>query len=91
MAFYKKASKGLSPGYHPYTPENMKQVGWCLNKNIEVAVIPGGGDWKVEIRLNKNNWNQDPGVYEHEEAMEKMYEYYKYYYDKHNVNTNTKG
>ena len=57
----------------------------CLNKNIEIAVIPGDGNWKVEIRLNKNNWNQDPGVYEHEEAMKKMYEYYKYYYDKHNI------
>ena len=54
-----------------------------MNKNIEVAVIPDDGDWKVEIRLNKDNWNQDPGVYEHEEAMKKMYEYYKYYYDKY--------
>ena len=77
----KKKNSGL---YYPHTKEDLKRVGWCLNKNIEVAVVPGGGDWKVEIRLNKNNWNQDPGVYEHEEAMKKMYEYYKYYYDKHN-------
>ena len=60
----------------------MKIVGWCLNRNIEVAVVPGDTDWKVEIRLNKANWNQDPGVYEHKEAMKKMYEYYKYYYDR---------
>jgi len=79
----KKKKKGNSL-YYPYTNKDLKRVGWCLNKNIEVAVIPGGGDWKVEIRLNKSNWNQDPGVYEHEEAMKKMYEYYKYYYDKHN-------
>ena len=79
----KKKKKGNSL-YYPYTNEDLKRVGWCLNKNIEIAVVPFGTDWKVEIRLNKGNWNQDPGVYEHEEAMKKMYEYYKYYYDKHN-------
>ena len=83
MAFYKKAAKGLSPGSHSYTREDMKRVGWCLNKNIEIAVSPGETNWKVEIRLNKGNLKQDPKEYEHEEAMKKMYEYYKYYYDKH--------
>ena len=77
-----KKKKKNNSLYHSHTEEDLKRVGWCLNKNIEIAVIPGGGDWKVEIRLNKGNWNQDPGVYEHEKAMEKMYEYYKYYYDK---------
>ena len=75
----KKKNSGL---YYPHTKEDLKIVGWCLNKDIQIAVVPGGGDWKVEIRLNKGKWNQDPGVYEHEEAMKKMYEYYKYYYDK---------
>ena len=75
----KKKSNSL---YCSHTEEDLKRVGWCLNRNIEIAVVPFGTDWKVEIRLNKGNWNQDPGVYEHEEAMNKMYEYYKYYYDK---------
>ena len=79
-----KKSYGKSPGYHVYTKENIKHAGWCLNKNIHVAVSPGIQKWKVEIRLNNGEWNKDPGVYEHDEAMEKMYEYYKYYYDKHN-------
>ena len=77
----KKKKKGNSL-YYPHTEEDLKIAGWCLNKNIQIAVVPGGGDWKVEIRLNKGKWNQDPGVYEHEEAMKKMYKYYKYYYDK---------
>ena len=35
--------------------------------------------------INKERkWNKDPGIYEHDEAMKKMYEYYKYYYDKYN-------
>ena len=87
MAFrgnsFKKKKKSGSL-YYPYTDENIKHTGWCLNKNIEIAVSPGHPKWMVEIRMNKGNWNRDPGVYEHEEAMEKMYEYYKYYYDKYN-------
>ena len=83
MAFFKKASKGLSPGYHPYTPENMKQVGWCMNKNIKIAVIPSGNNWQVELNIN-NKVHLDPKMYEGKEAIEKMYEYYKYYYNGHN-------
>lgn len=78
-----KKKKGASL-YYPYTREDMKRVNWCLEKNIEVAVSPGHPNWKVEIRMNKGDWKRDPGVYEHEEAMEKLYEYYKYYYDKYN-------
>ena len=70
--------------YQGYTQEDMKRVGWCLSKNIEVSVSPGTTKWKVEIRMNKGKWNEDPGAYEHEDAMKKMYEYYKYYYDKYN-------
>ena len=83
MAFYKKASKGLSPGYHPYTRENIKHAGWCLNNNIKIAVIPNGTDWQVELNIN-NNTHLDPKIYKDKEAIEKIYEYYKYYYDKHN-------
>ena len=83
MAFYKKANKGKSPGSHLYTNEDMKRVNWCLNKNIKIAVIPNGTKWQVEINLNKNI-HLDSKIYEAKEATEKMYEYYKYYYDKHN-------
>ena len=79
-----KSKKKGSSLYYVYSVEDIKRVGWCLNKNIEVAVSRGESKWMVEIRLNKGKWNKDPGVYEHEEAMEKMYNYYKYYYDKHN-------
>jgi len=79
----KKKKKGGSL-YYPHTKEDMKRVGWCMNKNIYVAVSPNDTNWKVEIRMNKGDWKQDPGVYEYEEAMKKMYEYYKYYYDKYN-------
>ena len=55
-----------------------------MSKKIYVATSPKGTDWKVEIRMNDGDWKLDPGVYDHNEAHEKMYEYYKYYYDKYN-------
>ena len=90
MAFYKKAAKGKSPGTHPYTMEDMKIVSWCMNKGIKIALTPSGVDWQLELNIN-NKIHLDPKVYQAKQAYEKMYEYYKYYYDKHNVNTNTKG
>ena len=76
----KKKKKGTSL-YYPYTDEDIKRVGWCMNKGIFVAVSPNGTGWAIEITINKKV-NLDPKIYEHEEAMKKMYEYYKYYYDK---------
>jgi len=87
---WQKAKGGKSPGYHNYTREDMKRVNWCMRKGIKVAVIPSGTRWQVEVNLNKTI-HLDSKVYEAKEAYKKMYEYYKYYYDKHNVNTNNKG
>ena len=84
MAFFKKAAKGKSPGQHPYTPEDIKRVGWCMDNNIKIAVIPSGIDWQVELNIN-DKIHLNPKVYKAKEAYEKMYEYYKYYYDKHNI------
>ena len=83
MAFYKQAAKGKSPGSHPYTNEDMKRVNWGMRNGIKIAVIPSGIDWQVELNINKKI-HLNPEVYKAKEATEKMYEYYKYYYDKHN-------
>ena len=86
---WKKSSKttGRNPGYHPYTPENMKHAGWCIKKGIKIPVVPNWdgptNEWRVEININ-GKIHFDPKVYEDEEALTKMYEYYKYYYDKYN-------
>ena len=80
---WQKAKTGKSPGQHNYTREDMKRVNWCLRNAIKIAVIPSGTKWQVEINLNKKI-HLDSKIYEAKEATEKMYEYYKYYYDKHN-------
>ena len=81
---WQRTKTGKSPGQHNYTRKDMKRVNWCLRNGIKVAVIPNGTKWQVEINLNKKI-HLDSRVYEAKEATEKMYEYYKYYYDKHNI------
>ena len=89
MAFrgnkYFKKQKGRTAGSHPYTANDMKRVGWCHGKDIFVAVTPSWeesmDDWKVEIRIN-GRIHLDPKTYSGYDAQTKMYEYYKYYYDK---------
>ena len=80
---WQKTKTGKSPGQHNYTREDMKRVNWCLRNGIKVAVIPSGTKWQVEINLNKKI-HIDSDIYKADEAYKKMYEYYKYYYDKHN-------
>ena len=82
MVWMKKAY-GKSPGFHVYSNADMKRVQWCLDRKIKIAVIPSGNDWQVEITIGKSV-NLDSTIYRAKEAYKKMYEYYKYYYDKHN-------
>ena len=89
MAFrgnkYFKKQKGRRAGSHQYTAGDMKRVSWCHDNNIFIAVTPSWeesmGDWKVEIRIN-DRIHLDPKTYNGYDAQTKMYEYYKYYYDK---------
>ena len=78
-----KKSYGKSPGFHVYTNADMKRVQWCMDRKIKIAVIPNGSKWQVEITIGKSV-NLDSNIYMADEAYKKMYEYYKYYYDKHN-------
>jgi len=80
---WQKAKTGKNPGYHKYTKEDMKRVNWCMRKEIKIAVVPNSTKWQIEINLNKKI-HLDSNLYNADEAYKKMYEYYKYYYDKHN-------
>jgi hypothetical protein len=65
----------------------MKIVGWCINKNIKVGISPDWqhdlNKWQIEISIN-NNIHLDPNRYDDDNVLDKLYEYYKYYYDKYN-------
>ena len=83
MAYPGNKKKKVKELFFPYTNADMKRVQWCLDRKIKIAVIPNGVDWQVEITIGKSV-NLDSTIYRAKEAYIKMYEYYKYYYDKHN-------
>ena len=83
----KKKKKGLcrAPESIPYTDDNMKHVAWCMNNSIVVGFSPiwdTQDDWTIDIKIN-NKSSVDPNTDSGEEVMAKVYEYYKYYYDKY--------
>ena len=84
MKKFFKATKGRRAGTHPYTKQDMKHAGWCHQNNIFIAVTPdsnGADMWNVEVRINGKT-HLNPEQYSGYDAQTKMYEYYKYYYDK---------
>ena len=88
MAYGFKYNKntGRSPGFLTYTDQDMKHIGWCIKKGIKIAVVPhwegANNEWRVELSINKKI-HLDPKIYKDKEALAKMYEYAKYYYDKY--------
>ena len=87
MAFKKwKKSPSKRPPRKLWPKDEMKVIGWCLQNNIGVSISPDWKDdfnrWQIEININ-GKVHTDPKRY-NGNVLEKMYEYYKYYYDKHN-------
>ena len=70
-----------------WQPEEMKIIGWCLNKNISIGVSPDWKDhatrWQIDININ-GKIHTDPNRYNNDAVYNKVNEYYKYYYDKYN-------
>ena len=87
MAFKKwKKSPSKRPPRKLWSKDEMKVIGWCLQNKIGVSISPDWKDeytrWQIEININ-GKVHTDPKRY-NGNVLEKMYEYYKYYYDKHN-------
>jgi hypothetical protein len=80
-------SPSKKPPEKTWTNEEMKIIGWCLNKNIKVAITPNwekdANKWLIEININ-NKIHKDPNNYSSQTVYNKVNEYYKYYYDKYN-------
>jgi len=83
---WQKKRTGRKPVTKTWTTKEMKVVGWCLSNNILISCMPNwkqrGINWLIDIKINKNT-HRDPNKYEDEDVLNKIYEYYKYYYDKH--------
>ena len=86
--FKKKQKKVSRSAGQSMIPQGYsKMIQWCLDNNIAIAITPNwdmsDGNWKIEIRIN-NKLHVDPANYTVANVHDKMYEYYKYYYDKYN-------
>ena len=88
MAFKRwSKSPSKSPLKYSWSRDQMKTIGWCLNKKIGVGISPDWKEslnrWQIEINVNGRT-HIDPNRYESHVVYDKVNEYYKYYYDKHN-------
>ena len=89
-----KKAPSKSPPKKDWSYEEMKIVGWCLNKKISIGISPDWKHdliyWQIDITINSKT-HTDPNRYHDRDIHNKVVEYYKYYYDKYNINTNNNG
>lgn len=68
-----------------YLPSELEKeaMHWCINNNIRISPKAiSTVSWSVIIDLNKK-LNEDPVAYPKVEIWKKIYQYYKYYYEKY--------
>ena len=88
MAFKRwQKSPSKKPPERSWEVSEMKIISWCLNNNIGIGISPDWKDdmnrWKIDININGKIYT-DPNRYNDDIVYNKVNEYYKYYYDKHN-------
>lgn len=87
--------KRLWGSYKP-TEKDMESVSWCLNNGIEVSLLGVKGDaykYKVEVAFvnrNERKRNINPKLFDIGDAVEVLYNYYNFYYNKHKNNKHEK-
>ena len=65
------------------TSEEAKAYHWCINNGIFISPFAtGDATWYIDIEIN-NKTNRSPDSYGKDTIWIKMYEFYKYYYDKY--------
>jgi hypothetical protein len=68
-----------------YTPtkEEAEAMRWCIRNKIYITPVAiRESRWTIEI-LNNSKTSTDPNNYKKLDIWIKMYEYYKYYYEKY--------
>ena len=69
-------------------PTNLKAYSWCIDHGITIrpiACVSGykNRDWDVEITVNDEKVTS-PRSYDFNELWDKVFELYKFYYNKYN-------
>ena len=89
MAFKRwKKSPSKRPPRKLWPKDEMKVIGWCLQNKISIGISPDWNHslhyWQIDIKVRNSRWHTDPSRYDDDVVLNKLYQYYKYYYDKHN-------
>ena len=70
-------------GQYMPTSEEFKAYHWCINNGIYISPFAtGNGTWFIEIKIS-NKVNRSPEAYGKDTVWIKLYEFYKYYYNKY--------
>ena len=70
-------------GYYMPTMQETEAYRWCINNGIYISPFANGeGAWYVDITINGKT-NRSPEVYGKITIWIKLYEFYKYYYNKY--------
>ena len=79
-----KTKKGqINMGEPGHNTKDWEAYRWCVRNNIAIAPhAKSTTEWYVSIR-NKDKTNLSPKAYEKTIIWQKIFEYCKYYYDKH--------
>ena len=79
-----KQKKGaINMGDTGYNAEDWEAYRWCVRNDIAIAPkAMSAVQWFIDIR-NKGKTSTSPETYGKTEIWTKIFEYCKYYYDKH--------
>ncbi len=70
-------------GQYMPTSEEQKAYRWCINNKIFISPFAtGNASWYIDIEIG-GKINRSPDSYGPTVVWEKLYEYYKYYYNKY--------
>ena len=65
------------------TSQELAAYRWCINNGIYISPFATGeATWHLDIEIN-NKTSRSPDVYSKDTIWIKMYEFYKYYYNKY--------
>ncbi len=86
----KKYTKAKPLNYEP-TEEQITAYNWGVDNGYIISPLGISGkldEYRIGIATSGNHKvvRKDPSVYKHDEVMEKVYEYYTYYYERYYKN-----
>lgn len=84
MSWRKKLdpNKRLDWGHYEMTKEDREAMYWCHANGIVIhEEIKKDGPWHIFIKKGRNV-HRSPKMYGRDEVIEKVFEFYKYYYNK---------